>query len=69
MGEERLPHAQLYSKLSDGTHPLGTPKKRFKDELKNSMAKCGISDFETVARDKTKWRAMVKAVVCLRSAE
>ena len=63
MGEERLSRDLLKSELSDGTSPLGAPKKHFKDQLKNSLAKCGISDFETLARDKTKWRTAVKADV------
>ena len=63
MGEERLSLALLYGDLSDGTSPLGAPKKHFKDQLKNSLAKCGKSDFETLARDKTKWRTAVKADV------
>ena len=63
MGEERPSLALLYGELSDGTSPLGAPKKHFKDQLKNSLAKCGISDFETLARDKTKWRTAVKADV------
>ena len=54
---------RMYSELSDGTRPLGATKRRFKDQLKNSLAKCGISDFETLARDKTKWRTAVKAGV------
>ena len=41
MGEERLPRALLYSELSDVTRPFGAPKKRFKDQLKKSLAKCG----------------------------
>ena len=39
MSEERLPCALLYSELSDGARKVGTPKKRFKDQLNNSPRK------------------------------
>ena len=50
--------------------PRGT-KKRFKDALKHNMKQCGISvdQWETVAGDRTRWRAGIKQGVKLFEAK
>ena len=58
MSAERLPRALLYSELSDGA-----PKKRFKDQLKRSLSKCDITDFEALANDRGQWKTAVKTGV------
>ena len=63
MSAERLPRALLYSELSDGARKVGAPKKRFKDELKSSLSKCDITDFEALANDRGQWKTTVKTGV------
>ena len=60
---ERLPRALLYSELSDGARKVGAPKMRFKDQLKSSLSKCDITDFEVLANDRGLWKTAVKTGV------
>ena len=55
--------ALLYSEISDGARKVGAPKKRFKDQLKSSLRKCDITDFEALANDRGQWKTAVKTGV------
>ena len=63
MPEERLPKAVFYSELAEGARPVGRPKKRYKDHLKETLKKCHISpdEFETLADDRSGWRQTVRS--------
>ena len=63
MSAERLPRALLYSELSDGARKVGAPKKRFKDQLKSTLNKCDITDFEALVSDRAQWKTAVKCGV------
>ena len=62
MPEERLPKAVFYSELAEGTRPVGRPKKRYKDHLKETLKNCRINpgEFETLAGDRSGWRRTVR---------
>ena len=60
---ERQPRSLLYSELSDGARKVGAPKKRFKDQLKSSLSKCDIADFEALANERGQWKTAVKTGV------
>ena len=71
MGDERIPKQLLYGELWEGERHRGGQRKRFKDTLKHNMKQCGISvdQWETVAGDRTKWRAGIKQGVELFEAK
>lgn len=58
MPAERLPHKVLYGELAEGRRNPGGPRKRFKDQLKTSLKKCGIESnaIEHAAADRRIWR-------------
>ncbi|XP_076031963.1 uncharacterized protein LOC143019868 [Oratosquilla oratoria] len=62
MPENRLPRQALYGELRDGTRVTGGQKKRFKDQLKRNLKKCGIepNQLETLASDRCTWRLTIK---------
>ena len=57
MPENRLPRQLLYGELCNGHRDRGGPKRRFKDHLKISLKRCGISpsNLETLASVRTGW--------------
>ena len=61
MPNERLPKAVFYSEMAEGTRPVGRPKKRYKDQLREILKKCSIdpNNFETLADDRASWRMAV----------
>ena len=61
MPDERLPKAVFYSEMAEGTRPVGRPKKRYKDHLKETLKKCNIdpTNFEQLANDRSAWRTAV----------
>ncbi|PFX20141.1 Galectin-3-binding protein B [Stylophora pistillata] len=64
MSAERLPRALLYSELSDGARKeVGALKKRFKDQLKSTLNKCDITDFDALVSDRAQWKTAVKCGV------
>ncbi|XP_076061652.1 uncharacterized protein LOC143037400 [Oratosquilla oratoria] len=62
MPENRLPRQVLFGELRDGTRATGGQKKRFKDQLKRNLKKCGIepNQLETLASDRCTWRLTIK---------
>ena len=71
MGDERIPKQLLYGELWEGRRHRGGQRKRFKDTLKHNIKQCGIgvNQWETVARDRTRWRAGIKQGVKLFEAK
>ena len=65
MDDSRLPKRLLYGELSTGKRPLGRPKKRFKDTLKEALRHCSIpfSSWEVSAEDRSAWRSTVRSGV------
>lgn len=59
MPATRLPRRILYGQLSEGRRNPGGQKKRFKDQLKNTLKKFNINPcrFETIAADRDEWRS------------
>ena len=57
MNEDRLPKIALYGQLSSAVRPMGCPLLRYKDKLKANISTLGITNWETVAKDRTKWRS------------
>ena len=57
MNEDRLPKIALYGQLSSAVRPMGRPLLRYKDKLKANISTLGITNWETVAKDRTKWRS------------
>ena len=63
MDEKRLPKIVFYGERTDGTRPVGRPKKRHKDHLKSVLKSCRVepNQFETLAANREGWRAAVSA--------
>ena len=59
MPDHRLPKRLLFAELQHGKRPVGRPKKRYKDTLKDSLKAFSIShtDWEQMAKDRASWRA------------
>ena len=62
MGPSRLPRIMLYGELATGIRPRGGPKRRYKDQLKRTLAQTNIepSSWEQTARDRGTWRTAVR---------
>ena len=65
MPDNRLPKQILYGQLGTGHRRPGGPKKRYKDQIKNSLKKCKISpaNLEGLAGDRSTWKASIKSGV------
>jgi hypothetical protein len=51
----------------EGRRPLGTPTRRWKDNIKTDLQEVGWSmNWIEVAQDRDRWRALVNAVMNLR---
>jgi len=63
MSEERLPKQIFYSQLAEGSRPHGAPKKRYKDQLKQTLKACDIDhkSWELLAQDRKLWRQKIRA--------
>ena len=71
MDEARIPKMVPYSERSDGTRPMGRPKKRHKDHLKSVLKSYHIDPnrFEPLAADRVGWRgAVATGVTALEAA-
>ncbi|KAG7453856.1 hypothetical protein JOB18_025733 [Solea senegalensis] len=57
MSTARLPRQILFNQLESGTRSGGAPKRRFCDQLKATLLRCGIdhANWETPAEDCTEW--------------
>ena len=62
MSSMRLPHAILFGELIDGQRPRRKPKKRYKDQLKLSLAQAGIDckAWQDMAQDRPTWSHMIR---------
>ena len=60
MDPSRLPKIILYGELANGTRPRGAPKRRYKDQLKRTLAMTNIdpSLWEQTDRDRKAWRRL-----------
>ncbi|KAI8484623.1 hypothetical protein Bbelb_375640 [Branchiostoma belcheri] len=56
-----LPRQILFSQLESGTRPRGAPRRRFRDQLKDTLLRCAIDQdsWEHLAEDRAKWRRTV----------
>ena len=61
MEANRLPKQVFYSELAVGQRPIGRPKKRYKDHVKDTLKRCNIppSGFERTATDRDEWRRAI----------
>jgi hypothetical protein len=64
MGERRGAYRALVGK-PEGRRPLGRPRRRWEDNIKNGPAR-GWMDWINLAEDSDRWRALVNAVMNLR---
>ena len=62
MNSERIPRALLYGELATGMRKRGRPCLRFKDVCKKDMSLAQIDHktWETIAEERTSWRAKVR---------
>ena len=62
MSSERIPRALLYGELATGKRKRGRPCLRFKDVCKKdmSLAQIDYKTWETIAEERTSWRAKVR---------
>jgi hypothetical protein len=67
MGEKRSVYRILVGK-PEGRRPLGTPRRRWIDNIKIDLSEIGLSvvDWIGLAQDRYRWRTLVKAVMNLR---
>jgi hypothetical protein len=67
MGEKRNANRLLLGK-PEGKRPLGTPRRRWIDNINMDLLEIGLSvvDWIGLAQDRYKWRALVNAVMNFR---
>jgi hypothetical protein len=67
MGEGRVVHRVLVGK-SEGTRPLGRPRRRWEDNINMDLQKVGggCGDWMERAQDRDRWRALVSMVMNFR---
>lgn len=61
LDDDRIPKQMLYGELQIGKRPQSKPKKRYKDSLKDTLSKAGISciNWESQAKDRASWRQQI----------
>jgi hypothetical protein len=67
MGEKRNAHRLLVGK-SEGERPLGSPRRRWLDNIRMDLGDVGWGDVDWIglAQDMNRWRALVNSVLNLR---
>jgi hypothetical protein len=67
MGEKSNAYRLLVGK-PEGKRPLGRPRRRWVDNIRMDLAEvgCGYVDWIGLAKDWTRWRALVNSVLNLR---
>jgi hypothetical protein len=67
MGEKRNVSRLLLGN-SEGKRPLGRPNRRWIDNIKMDLLEIGLSvvDWNCLAQDRYRWRALVNAIMDLR---
>jgi hypothetical protein len=67
MGEERNMYKVLVG-TSEGKRPLGRPRRRWEDGIRMDLGETGLRgvDWNRIAQDSDRWRAVVSAVMNLR---
>jgi hypothetical protein len=67
IGEKRNVYRLLVGKPV-GKRPVGRPRRRWIDNIKNDLSEIGLSvvDWIGVAQDRYRWRALVNSVMNLR---
>ena len=71
MEDARMPKAVFFSELQEGKRDRGSPRKRYKDQLKKQLAQAGIShqSRQQKASDRDSWHSSVRKVRCEFEAE
>jgi hypothetical protein len=67
MGAKRNAYRILVGR-SEGKRPLGTPRRRWEDNIKMDVTELGRGGMERIdlAQDRDQWRALVNMIVNLR---
>ena len=67
MGDRRGVYRVLVVK-PEGTRPLGKPRRRWENNIKMDLQEigCVVMDWNKLAQDKDRWRALMNAVMNLR---
>jgi hypothetical protein len=67
MREKRNAYRLLVGK-SEGKKPLGIPRRRWVDNIRMDLGEVGWGDVHWIclAKDRNRWRALVKSVLNLR---
>jgi hypothetical protein len=68
MGENRKVYKVLVGK-PEGKRPLGRPRRRWEDAIRMDLREIGLGgvDWIRLSQDRDRWRAVVSAVMNLRS--
>jgi hypothetical protein len=62
MQEERLVKKKVYKRKLMLTRPLGRPKNRWEDDIRNDMKKLKITNWTSCIQDCYKWKLYVEKV-------
>ena len=64
MGDKRVSYRVFVGGTANGKRPLGRPKYRWEDNVKNNLQKVGWGgkDWFDLAKDRDRWQAVVNAV-------
>ena len=59
MKDGRIPKDILYDELASGARSVGRPLLRYRDVIKRDMSELNLSNWESLAADRAKWRALL----------